>query len=194
MDVFLRDPEDAGELPRRIRLARGAKQRDRLRAVELAVAGETTASIMKMLGRSRGFVQRWCYVYRDQGLDAVAAATPPGRATRLSEDQREAFKQRVLDGSTDADGVCALRGADFIRILDEEFGVTYSLSGVYKLLHRLNLSVLCPRPQHRASDPQAQQVWVDHAPFLSVMSVKTVPSNASPSGSRTKRGLANKAR
>jgi hypothetical protein len=25
---------------------------------------------MRMLGRSRGFVQRWCYVYRDHGLDA----------------------------------------------------------------------------------------------------------------------------
>ncbi len=61
MDVFLRKPQDADELKRRIRQARDAKQRDRLRAVELAIAGQTTPSITKMLGRSRGFVQRWCY-------------------------------------------------------------------------------------------------------------------------------------
>jgi len=194
MDVFLRKPQDADELKRRIRQARDAKQRDRLRAVELAIAGQTTPSITKMLGRSRGFVQRWCYAYRDGGLDAVAAASPPGRAMRLPEEQHEAFRQRVLDGPTDADGVCALRGVDFVRILDEEFAVTYSLSGVYELLHRLNLSVLCPRPRHRASDPQAQQAWVERAPFLSAMSAKAASKSASPSGSRTKRASASKAR
>ena len=29
---------------------------------------------MRILGRSRGFVQRWCYVYRDHGLTAEDAA------------------------------------------------------------------------------------------------------------------------
>jgi Homeodomain-like domain len=62
-----------------IRQATRAKQRDRLRAVELAIAGQPTLAIMRMLGRSRGFVQRWCYVYRDRGLEAVVAKSPPGR-------------------------------------------------------------------------------------------------------------------
>ncbi|MCC6682640.1 MAG: helix-turn-helix domain-containing protein [Phycisphaeraceae bacterium] len=56
-----------------IRQTCNAKQRDRLRAVELVIAGESTQAIMWMLGRSRDFVQRWCYVYRDHGLEAVRA-------------------------------------------------------------------------------------------------------------------------
>ncbi len=194
MEVFLGHPRDVEELKRQIREAANAKQRDRLRAVELAVAGETTPSIMRMLGRSRGFVQRWIYTYRDHGLDAVAATSPPGRAARLPEDQHEGFRQRVLAGPTEDDGVCTLRGRDFVRILDEEFGVQYSLSGVYELLHRLGLSVLAPRPQHRDADPEVQQRWVESAPLLSAGSAKRTPRSAWKSGSRTKRVSASKAR
>jgi len=170
IDISLRTPDDTTELQRLIRQTPNAKQRDRLRAVELAIAGEPTALIMRMLGRSRGFVQRWCYVYRDHGLTAVKPKPPSGRPPKLSAAQHEVFKQRVLSGpkpGVEGDGVCALRGRDFIRILEEEFGVRYELSGVYDLLHRLNMSVLVPRPQHRKSDPQAMKAWVRDAPFLS---------------------------
>jgi transposase len=194
IDISLHTPDDADELTRLIRQARAAKQRDRLRAVELAIAGAPTLTIMRMLGRSRGFVQRWCYAYRDHGLTAVSAQSPPGRPTRLPPEQHEAFKQRVRAGATDSDGVCALRGRDLIRILEEEFCVRYALSGVYELLNRLNLSVLVPRPRHRKSDPRAMQRWVEDAPFLSVTCRPNTPANASPCGSRTKRGSASRAR
>ncbi len=194
INISLRSPDDAHELQHLIRQACDAKQRDRLRAVELAVAGEPTLTIMRMLGRSRGFVQRWCYVYRDHGLDAVKAQSPPGRPTRLPGDQHEAFRQRVLAGPTDEDGVCTLRGREFIGILKKEFGVRYKLSGVYELLHRLNLSVLTPRPRHRKTDEQAMEQWVERAPFLSKASASNTRTKPSKSGSRTKRGSASKAR
>lgn len=148
---------------------------------------------MRMLSRSRGFVQRWCYVYRDHGLTAVAPKPPPGRPPKLPQPQHEAFKQRVLAGPIDTDGVCTLRGRDIIRILEEEFAVRYELSGVYDLLHRLGLSVLVPRPQHRKSDPQVIKAWTQCAPFLSATYNNNTPISMSQSGSKTKRGSANKA-
>jgi transposase len=194
IDISLRMPEDANELQRLIRRATHAKQRDRLRAVELAIAGEPTASIMRMLGRSRGFVQRWCYVYRDHGLTAVSPKPLSGRPAKLPAAQHGAFKRRVLAGPVDGDGVCTLRGRDFIRILEEEFGVRYELSGVYDLLHRLNLSVLAPRPQHRKSDPRAMAAWTESAPFLSKNKGSNTPASVSPCGSRMKHASANKGR
>ena len=192
IDISLHSPDDTAELARRVRQATDAKQRDRLRAIELALAGESTPSIMRMLGRSRGFVQRWCYAYRDHGLDAVAAKSPPGRPTRLAPERHEAFRRRVHDGPTDTDGVCALRGRDLMSILEREFGASYTLSGVYELLHRLGLSVLVPRPQHRKSDPEAIEQWGQRAPFLSATCKSDTPTNRSPCGSRTKRGSASR--
>jgi transposase len=74
----------------------------------------------------------------------------------------------MLAGPTERDGgVCTLRGRDAVRILQQEFGVSYSLEGVYDLLERLNLSCLKPRPRHRKNDPQAMKTWLERAPFLS---------------------------
>ena len=64
MDITLHHPDDAAVLKRLIRQTKDAKQRDRLRAVALAIAGKTTPNIVKMLDRSRGFVQRWSAAFR----------------------------------------------------------------------------------------------------------------------------------
>lgn len=167
MDVTLHHPDDAVTLASLIRQEANAKQRDRYRVVELAVAGEQCPTIMTMLARSRGFVQRWAYAYRDGGLDAIVIKPQPGRPTTLPAQRHADFRKRVLDGPTQDDGVTALRGSDMLGILEREFGVSYSLSGLYDLLHRLGLSVLVPRPEHRKSDPAAMKQWVERAPFLS---------------------------
>jgi transposase len=194
MDVTFHHCDDADTLGELIRREANAKQRDRYRVVQLAVAGEQCPTIMRMLGRSRGFVQRWAYAYRDGGLDAIAIKPQPGRPTTLPADQHDAFRQRVLNGPTQDDGVAALKGADFVRILEQEFGVSYTLNGVYKLLGRLGLSFLSPRPQHRKSDPEAMAKWVERAPFLLKKSGNNTPTSTSPFGSRTKPGSASRAR
>lgn len=158
----------------------------------LAIDGLTAPQIADRIGRSRRFVQRWCYAYRDHGLDGLTVKPRSGRPPTLTPDEQQAFKQRVLAGPLPDDGVCTLRGRDCQRILGREFGKPMSLSGVYDLLHRLNLSLLKPRPQHRQADPQAQQRWLDDAPFFSSVSASNTPRNASRSGSRTKPGSASK--
>ena len=160
-------PDDLQVLEERIRVESDAKARDRCRCVLLAIDGLTALQIAQRVDRSRRFVQRWCYAYRDRGLDGLKPEPHSGRPPLLATTRHKAFKQRILDGPTDADGVCTLRGADAQRILQDEFAVSYSLNGVYKLLHQLNLSVLVPRPQHRKSDPEAMAKWVQDAPFLS---------------------------
>ena len=194
MDISLRRPEDHDELARLTRTTDNAKQRDRYRAIQLAIEGEQTANIQRALARSRGFVQRWCYTYRDHGLDAIQPRKQTGRPTTLPPEQHEVFRQRVLDGPTVEDGVCTLRGTDILAILEREFGVSYSLSGLYDLLARLHLVVLSPRPVHRKNDPHAMGQWVERAPFLSRISDINTQKSASKSGSRTRRASASRAR
>lgn len=193
IDITAHHPDDPQTLTDRIGREPDAKARDRLRCVSLAIQGLTAPQIAERVGRSRRFVQRWCYGYRDHGFEGLIPRRQTGRPPKLSSDQEQAFKARVLAGPTDADGVCTLRGRDFVDILEHEFGTSMSLSAVYDLLHRLDLSCLKPRPQHRQSDPQAQAQWVDRAPFLSAKCGKNTPTSASRSGSRMKHALASKA-
>lgn len=154
MDVTVHQPDDADTLGQLIRQKANAKQRDRYRVVQLAIAGQPCPAIMRMLGRSRGFLQRWTHADRDGGLNAIAVKPQPGRPTILPAERHEAFGKRVLNGPTPDDGVRVLRSIDMLGILWREFGVSYWLGGLYDLLHRLNLSVLMPRPAHRKADPR----------------------------------------
>jgi transposase len=147
-----------------------AKQRDRYRAVLLALEGQSTEAIMHILDRSKNFVQRWVYAYRDRGLPTIHPKVQSGRPSKLKASQETRFKQRFLGGPTPADGVCTLRAKEARRILQEEFGVHYTLAGIYDLLHRLHLSCLTPRPRHRKNDPQKMQQWLEQAPLLSTAS------------------------
>lgn len=134
----------------------------------LALRGEQAPQIAGALGRARRSVQAWVYAYRDGGIDALEPGKSTGRPVKLPRDRERAFAERVKAGPTEADGgVCVLRGEDARRILGREFGVAYTLQGVYDLLDRLNLSCLVPRPRHRKNDPRAMQQWLDGAPLLS---------------------------
>jgi len=192
MHIKLHHPEDLTQLQQQSRQQRDAKQRDRYRAVLLALEGHDAPAIARTLGRSRAFVQRWVYAYRDHGLEAIAPQRQTGRPPNLPPAKETPFKARFLAEPTEADGVCTLRAKEAQRILREEFGVEYTLSGVYDLLHRLGFSSLAPRPRHRKNDPERMQQWVDNAPLLSRKSPRRTPGRRSRSGSRTKRGSGNK--
>jgi len=167
MHVTERSRGDRRKLARMISLEKGAEQRDRLRAVSLALQGRETLDIVDQLGRSRAFVQRWVYAYRDGGLDAIRAKKPTGRPSRLSPAERMAFAARVAGGAQPKDDVSTLRAKQFRQILKLEFGKAYSLSGVYDLLHQLGFSRLQPRPRHPKNDPAAMRRFRRSAPLFS---------------------------
>ena len=187
MHIQEKSPGDRLALMRLVRGERCAEQRDRCRVVLLVLEGLETRAIQDRVGRSRGFVQRWAYAYRDGGLAALAARPRGGSAPKLPPEKHSVFLERFKAGPIESDdGVCRLGGKDAVRILQAEFGVDYTLTGAYELLHRLGLSCLRPRPRHRKSDPQAQKQWLERAPFLSTKPVKNTRRNKSKSGSRTK--------
>lgn len=161
---------ESGDLDRLRALAvdeKHALRRDRYRAVALAIEGEEAVAIARAVGRSRRSVQDWAYAYRDEGVDAIQPKPRKGRPTKLPRDRETQFKARIDAGPRSEDRVCTLRGRDVMRILDEEFGVKYTLDGVYDLLHRLGYSCLTPRPRHEKNDPAAAEAFRKNAPFLS---------------------------
>jgi transposase len=158
---------DIEELHRRAASERDALRRDRYRAVLLALHGKEAQQIAEALGRARRSVQDWVYSYRDGGIDAIQPKPRPGRIPKLSREKEAQLRGRLNAGARPDDGVCTLRGKDVVRILEQEFGVKYSLSGAYDLLWRLGYSCLTPRPLHEKSDPKAIADFQAAAPFLS---------------------------
>lgn len=166
MTVTPHDVGDRQSLDDLVRREANAKQRDRYRAVLLAMDDLEGDEIALRLGRSPRFVDEWVGRYRRGGLGALRPKRQPGRRPKLTPQQEEQLKARLDAGPRDSDGVCALRGKDVCRIIEREFGVAHTLGGIYDVLRRLGYSSLVPRPRHRKNDPAAMQTFEAGAPLL----------------------------
>jgi len=168
MNLTPHTPEDRAVLHERMTRESNAKQRDRYRAVLLAIDGGLEGDeIATRVGRSPRFVDEWVGRYRRGGLDALVPKKQPGRVPKLTPEQATLLKARLDAGPRASDGVCTLRGKDVCRIIQQEFGVVHTLGGIYDVLRRLGYSSLVPRPRHRKNDPEAMRRFVDErAPLL----------------------------
>jgi transposase len=163
--MHVAEHQSVEELRASIKAEPTGKARDRVRAVALAREGRTTPEIVAALGVPRRSVQRWVARYNADGLAGLRQHAGGGAPPRLKAADRDRLRARLDAGPTaDADGCCAWGGRAVARVLDAEFGVVLSLGGVYKLLHRLNYSWLCPRPRHPRSDPAAQDAFKKSSP------------------------------
>ena len=163
-----REEGDRGTLGRLAAKEKDAGQKDRLLCALHALAGEETADIQRMLLRSRGFVQRWAYAYRDGGIDALKDKPRGGSRPKIDGPLREKLKARLDAGARPDDKVCSLRGKDIQRIAREELGVSVGLSSVYRTLESMGYSCLAPRPRHEKQDAAAQKKFKqESAPLLS---------------------------
>lgn len=178
MNVTCHHVKDIEALRDRIGKESNAKQRDRYRVILLALEGLGAKEIAARLSRCRNFVQRWVYVYRDHGLEAVVAKKQPGPPTKLPAEEEQAFLAQLAS----SEGI--LRGRDIAALLEESFGVTYTVQGAYDLLHRLGYEPLKPRPVNPKKNPEDEAAWKEAAPLLCTPSGKNTLKDTSRSGSR----------
>jgi transposase len=129
----------------------------RIQAIALAQQGYSCPEIVQITGNSRRAIQAWVAKYNAQGIEGLKERPGKGRRPKLPAAKYQKFRSRLDAGPTEKDRTATLYGKDIQRILEREFGVVYSLNGVYQLLHRLGYSCLTPRPRHEQADVKSQQ-------------------------------------
>jgi len=134
----------------------------RIQTIALAMQGLTCPQLVQMTGYPRRTIQRWVAKYNDESINGLVDKPRTGRPAKLSVDKQGQFCERVDAGPTGA--TATLYGRDIQQILRKNFGVVYTLDGVYKLLHRLGYSCLKPRPRHKKADPLAQEGFKKTSP------------------------------
>jgi transposase len=157
--MLVKEHQTLEELERLEKAEPKATRRVRLRTVLLAQQGWTAPQIVEALGRSRRTVQRVVQGYNAAGLAGLEDRPGRGRKPRLTNAAQPRFLTRVDAGPVAADQVCTFTGRHLCGVLEKEFGVLYTLSGVYELLHRHGYSWLMPRPQHEEADLAAQEAF-----------------------------------
>jgi transposase len=124
------------------------------------LAAAAAEAIRRRSAIPRSAAYEWHNRYEEDGIEGLRDRPRPGRQPRVDAVTSARFKERIVAGAElERDGVVAFRGVDAQRILKEEFEVDCSLSSTYRLLHRIKLSWLAPRPRHPQADATAQAAF-----------------------------------
>jgi transposase len=134
-------------------------ERRRLQAADLFEQGMRQSKVAEVLGVSRQAVSLWHRAWREGGSDALLS-TGPGGSSYLSAEQEAELEVLLRAGPMEhgwEDQRWTL--ARIGRLIEERFGVTYEVSGVWRLLDRLGWSWQVPKVRAVERNEEAIAAW-----------------------------------
>jgi transposase len=107
----------------------------------------------------------WVHRYNSSGVAGLATASRSGRPPALSKQQMAELKEIVIQGpDPEKDGVVRWRCVDLRVKIATHFAVTLHKRSVARLLCKLDLTRLQPRPYHPKKDAAAQEAFKKTSP------------------------------
>jgi transposase len=147
-----------------------AKARDgrvvrRLLAMGLLLEGKSRTQAARQSGMDRQTLCDWVHRYNAQGVAGLASRISPGPVPSLNDQQMAELKALVIAGpDPEKDGVVRWRCVDLREQIIRRFSVTLHERSVGKLLRKLRLTQLQPRPCHPKQDAAAQETFKKTSP------------------------------
>lgn len=151
------------EITEALRHEKDAKTSRWLLGLRLLILKETPTVIGAQLGVTERTVRNWVHRFLSGGIESMHPIHGGGCSPRLSHDEEERFKERIRHGPTKADGISVWRGTSVMGMLKSDFDVSYSLSGTYRLLHRMGFSSLMPRAKSPKASEEEQRRFKKNA-------------------------------
>jgi transposase len=134
----------------------------RAKAILGYLDGKSVITMSEELSVDRSAINRWMIWFNAEGIDGLRTGKPPGRAARLSTQQRTEIAKAVEAGPQAAGYVSGVWTLAFLRDwIARRFGTTYHISHVARLLHQLGFSVQRPRKRLARADAEAQARWIN---------------------------------
>ena len=132
-------------------------EKRRRQAVRLSKTGKNLPAIARDLSASVSSVFRWLQAYREKGARGLKAQPTPGRPPKLTQDQKKQLVQVLLNGPLAAGYRTDLWTLNRVaKVIDQQFGVQYHPSHVWKLLVSLGWS--CQKPERRALQRNEEEI------------------------------------
>jgi transposase len=132
----------------------------RILAIALVLEGWSRAEAATACGMDRQTLRDWVHRYNHEGIGGLSDAQRSGRPPALSAEQMQELKDLVLSGPDLAiHGVTRWRCLDLCAAIADRYGVVVHERTVGKMLWRMGLTRLQPRPYHPKKDAAAQEAF-----------------------------------
>jgi transposase len=132
----------------------------RVLAIAHVLEGSSRADAAAACGMDRQTLRDWVHRYNREGLGGLSDGQRSGRPPALLTEQMQDLKDLVLAGPDLAiNGVTRWRCIDLCVVIAERYEVVVHERTVGKLLRRMGLTRLQPRPYHPKKDAAAQETF-----------------------------------
>jgi len=132
----------------------------RLLALALVLEGHSRTEAAQLNGMDRQTLRDWVHRYNNDGVAGLHSRLSPGRPPALTDKQMKELRIMVLDGpDPERNQVIRWRCADLRDEIATRWSVMLTERSVGRLLHRLEMTRLQPRPYHPKKDAGAQEAF-----------------------------------
>ena len=141
-------------------VAMDAAEKRRVRAGRLLMKGKSPSEVARTVGAPRQTVYRWLDILREQGIDGLRDMSKGGRPSRISPEQLDALREKLLEGPLANGYATDLWTLKRVRLLiEKEFGIAYSDVHVWRILGALGFSSQKPEKRAAERDEEAIVRW-----------------------------------
>ncbi len=137
----------------------GAVVRRRL-AIALILDGDSRGEAARLNGMDRQTLRDWVHRYNVEGVTGLRSRLSPGRPGALNKARLEELRAMVLEGpDAERNQVIRWRCADLRDGIAARWSIELHERSVSRLLRRLDMTRLQPRPHHPKKDVATQEAF-----------------------------------
>jgi transposase len=137
----------------------------RLLAIALILEGHSREEAARLSGMDRQTLRDWVHRYNADGVAGLSSRWGAGRPPALNDAQMEELRSLVLEGpDLERNKVVRWRCVDLRAEIATRWSVTLTKGTIGKLLRRLGMTRLQPRPYHPKKDAAAQETFKKTSP------------------------------
>jgi transposase len=122
--------------------------------------GYTSNKVAELLNASGSTVREWLNRYNRFGPDGLIPQKPKGPECRLTDEQLEQVRQILIESPREYGFNKSNWSMPVLKIwISREFGINYSASSLYDLVHRIGFSMQRPKKKCKNADPEKQEAF-----------------------------------
>jgi transposase len=156
--------DELQEVESRLKTEKSRRMYERYQTIRLHLMGKSVQEIAAILKRTSKTIGTYIRSYQKHGLDGLTMKFSTGKPPRLTTEQQAQLKQAINDFQPHECGFPAKFNwtLELIRsYILREFGTSYSIRGVSKMMERLGLSYTKPTYTLAAADEEKQKEFVE---------------------------------
>jgi transposase len=140
---------------------KNSKLKERYHALFLMHEFMNCTTVAELIKKSRKTIQTWVKIFNEDGLKAITPNLPPGRPSRLNEEQKESLKADVLTHPRELGyDFSNWEGKSVAHHIKQKFGVELSVRQVQRLLHEIGFTLQRPRYAFPKADPEKKKEFL----------------------------------